>query len=119
MKFTLENVIKACYSAEIGNSVKQTKFISFQNEDLVQECSILGSSNPLQLVQTAFYLIGIGCALKTGKEHHALRSIGRNSQFSFQVNTDGVKCIEDLGNKTNKGGLKHKKCSENCFRMPF
>ena len=48
--------------------------------------------------------------LCAGKEHRNLRSI--NSQFTFLYDDRGVPFIryrEDIGYKTNKGGLKHRK----------
>ena len=62
---------------------------------------MLGIRSLLQLVQTILYMIGISCALH-----------GFESQFTFQYDSDGVRFLlyrEDLGNKTNKGGLKHRK----------
>ena len=56
------------------------------------------------------FLIGINCGLRAGDEHHVLRRDGYNkpSQFSFQGNDKGVRCLvytEDTVNKTNDGGL--------------
>ena len=53
--------------------------------------------------------------LRAGKEHRALRGIGFNSQFKFLHNPDGeifLQYTEDIGLKTNKGGLKHRQVEE-------
>ena len=58
------------------------------------------------------YLIGLHCALHAGKEHRVLRSPPFNSQFEFLMDASGstyVRFTKDIGMKTNKGGLKHRK----------
>ena len=55
-------------------------------------------------------MIGLNCALQAGKEHHQLRAI--NSLFTYLFDDNGVRFIRykgDIGYKTNKGGLKHRK----------
>ena len=62
-------------------------------------------------MRTLVFIIGIHCTLHASAEHRKLQSIGFNSQFHY-VFQDGVHQIvytEDLGTKTNKGGLKHRK----------
>ena len=58
------------------------------------------------------FVLGIACALRAGKGHRSLRSIGFQSQFRIKHDAQGVLYLEyreDLGLKTNKGGLKHVK----------
>ena len=72
----------------------------------------VGDNNPTQLLHSVFFLVGISCALRAGKEHQKLRSILFNSQFEWKVDNDArhyLRYCEDLGMKTNKGGLKHRK----------
>lgn len=111
-RFTLDNLMKMRCSQGLGNQVWGAHVITFEDEDILWSNGILGTSNPQQLLETIFYLLGIGCTLCAGKEQRNWRSIGRNSQFSFQCNDDGKWYLlyhEDSGLKTNKGGLKHKK----------
>ena len=74
---------------------------------------LLGCSNPQQLLNTVVFITGKGFALRAGKKHYCLRSPSfENSQFKFQQDEDGVTFLhytEDIGFKTNKGGLKHRK----------
>ena len=51
------------------------------------------------------------CALRAGGKHHSLRSLGFNSQFkmTFPGGVWHLVYTEDLGTKTNAGGLHHKK----------
>ena len=56
----------------------------------------------------------MSCALHAGKEHRVLCSMGFNSQISWHMSPTGDRYFcyrEDIGLKTNKGGLKHKKVS--------
>ena len=57
-------------------------------------------------------MVGLHCALRAGKEHRSLRSIPFDSQFQWIYDkVQGVHFIrytEDIGLKTNKGGLKHR-----------
>ena len=56
--------------------------------------------------------MGKGFALCAGKEHQVLRSPPFNSQFSFLHDNKGqvfIRYNADIGLKTNKGGIKHRK----------
>ena len=56
--------------------------------------------------------MGKGFALRAGKEHRALQAIPFNSQLKFLRDPDGeifLRYTEDIGLKTNKGGLKHRR----------
>ena len=72
----------------------------------------MGRQNPEVLLQTCEFLIGKECALWAGKEHYGLRSPPFDSQFNFLRDTEGqifLRYCEEVGYKTNKGGLKHRK----------
>ena len=62
-------------------------------------------------MKTLLFLIGMQCALCAGGKHHSLRSLGFNSQFkiTFPGGVWHLVYTEDLGTKTNPGGLHHKK----------
>ena len=112
LKFTLDNLMKERCTDGFGMHVQQAQVISFEQENYLWETGILGTSNPSQLLDTVLYLIGITCALRAGKEHRQLRSLGFNSQFSIQRDRNNqhfIRYQEDVGLKTNKGGLKHRK----------
>ena len=114
VKFTLDNAMKANTSAGIGIAVRQAEVLSFSDEDFLWNNGFLGKSNPQQLLNTVVFVMGMSCALHAGKEHRALRSMGFNSQISWHMDCNGNRYFtyrEDLGLKTNKGGLKHRKCS--------
>ncbi len=57
-------------------------------------------------------MVGLHCALRAGGEHKNLHSIEFHNQFRYIFPDGGPRHIiyrEDLGTKTNKGGLMHKK----------
>ena len=112
LKFTLDNVMKQRVSDGVGISVRQAQVLSFTDEDFLWSNGFLGMSNPEQLLNTVVFMLGLSCALRAGKEHRALRSFGFDSQLSWHVDFDGKRYFtyrEDIGLKTNKGGLKHRK----------
>ena len=72
----------------------------------------LGTSNLQQLLDTVVFCIGKGFALHAGKEHRALQGMPFQSQLKFMHDSDGeiyLRYTEDIGLKTNKGGIRHKK----------
>ena len=94
--------------------MRQAEVISMEYENKLWERGILGEDTPDKLRSTVLFLIGINCALRAGDEHYALRRPGgcTSSQFSFECNEFGLKCLvyrEDTITKTNRGGLKDMK----------
>ena len=71
----------------IGGAAQPTQEITEEEEELLWEKGILGSSTPQQLIKTLFYLIGVHFALRGGQEHHQLRA-GADSQFSIRTDLD-------------------------------
>ena len=99
-------------SGGLGSQVKQAQVISYSDEDFLWNNSYLGMGNPEQLVRTVLFMVGLHCTLRAGAEHRSLHSIGHQSQFQYIFPNSGPRHIiytEDLGTKTNKGGLMHKK----------
>ena len=112
LKFTLDNTMKARTLQGIGTSVKQAEILSATDEDLLWSLGLLCTSTPHQLLHTVIFSIGKGFALRAGKEHRALRGLPFDSQFTFMRDPDGEVFLcytEDIGLKTNKGGIKHRK----------
>ena len=114
LKYSLDNVMKSLTAAGVGVVVKQADVLSFSDEDFLWANGFLGVSNPQQLLNTVVFSVGMSCALRAGKEHRALRSMGFKSQISWHVSDYGEWYFiyrEEIGLKTNKGGLKHRKVS--------
>ncbi len=103
--------MKKCTHEGLAYLVKQADVISPEQEEILWSTGILGRDKPLQLFWTVLYLLGINLALRAGQEHHALWSIGFDSQLSFAVRQGQHVVIyrEDPGTKMNQGGLWHKK----------
>ena len=90
---------------------KQAKVLSYEDEELLWQKRLLGSSIPHQLMKMLLFLISMQCALRVGSEYRNLRWLGFNSQFRmiFPGGVWHLVYTEDLVSKTNPGGLKHKK----------
>ncbi len=111
VRYTLDNVMKERVQKGIGVTVKKTSVLSYEDEEKLWRLGLLGRYNPEQLVRTVIFLLGLHLALRAAKEHCVLRSPGFDSQIEI-VYINGVrhlKYVEHIGNKTNKGGLRHKK----------
>ena len=112
VRYTLDNLMKLRTAAGLGISVKKAQVLSASDEDYLWSLGHFGTDNPDQLLNTLVLVIGKGFALRAGKEHHLLRAPPFNSQFHFLIDHDGkpfVRYIEDIGLKTNKGGIKQRK----------
>ena len=111
LKFTLDNCMKQRAAAGIGGNVRKAEVLTFTDEDLLWSLGLLGCHTPQALLDTVVFKLGLSCALRAGKEHRILRSIPFKSQFEFLHDSTGsmyLRYTEDLGLKTNKGGLKHR-----------
>ena len=112
LRFTLDNVMKERTARGIGILVKKAQVLTKTDEDVLWRMGFLGTHSPEALLYSVMFTVGLSCSLRGGKEHHALRSIPFNSQFSFLYDDNGkmyFKYVEDIGMKTNKGGIKHRK----------
>ena len=110
--FTLDNLMKQRASEGVGNDVKKAQILSDFDEEWLWNIAILEVHNPEVLLNTVLFVISKGCALRAGVEHRVLRSPPFQSQFEFLHDSSGsifIRYSEDLGLKTNKGGLKHRK----------
>ena len=120
LRFTLHNVMKERVENGIGCRVRKAEVLTFTDEDLLWSLGLLGTHSPEVLLHTVLFSLGLHCALRAGKEHRALRSIPFESQFQFMTSSDGITFIrytEDVGLKTNKGGIKHRKLSPKSVDM--
>ena len=95
----------------LGLSVRKTQVLSASDEDYLWSIGYLGTFNPEVLLNTVSFMMGKGFALRAGKEHHVLRSPPFDSQLQFMYDEGGIfiRYTKDIGLKTNKGGIKHKR----------
>ncbi|XP_048239442.1 uncharacterized protein KIAA1958-like [Haliotis rufescens] len=118
MRNVLDARMKSLAKQGIGIEKRQANVVSDDQEDILWEKGMLGEDTPQKLLDTLVYLIGLNCALRAGDEHRNLR-VGPNSQFQITEDSSGVtylKYTEDIS-KTNKGGLKSRKCSRKTIRV--
>ena len=111
-RVVLDNIMKERAKDNIGNTKRQANMISFDCEEYLWDKGFLGEHEPNILRNTVLFMIGINCGLRAGDEHYDLRrdSPDKPSQFSFQRNEKGQRCVvytEDTVTKTNDGGLGH------------
>ena len=111
VKFTLDNVMKLRTRDGLGLSVRKAEVLNSLDEEYLWNMGYFGVHTPEVLSNTLVFVIGKGFALRAGKEHHCLRSPPFDSQFQFMNDEGGVfiRYTEDIGLKTNKGGIKHKR----------
>ena len=89
IRYTLDNIMKIRTQQGIGNQSKQADVLTLTDEDIIWHKKIANLDTPQGLLNATFLSLGLGCALRAGKEHHALRSYGFDSQISFHVDNDG------------------------------
>ena len=92
--------------------MRKSDVLNLTDEDILWSLGLLGTHSPEVLLHTVMFTIGLSCSLRAGKEHYCLRSVPFNSQFTFLYDNEGklyFRYVEDIGLKTNKGGLKHRK----------
>ena len=112
IRFTLDNVMKMRTAEGVGTTVKQAQVLTDFDEEFLWNLGFLGMWNPTVLSNTVLFVIGKGCALHAGKQHRCLRAPPFESQFQYVRDNSGefiIRYTEDIGLKTNKGGLKHRK----------
>ena len=98
-----------------------TEIISLDQEDLLFSSGALGVDEPLQLLHTVIYMMGLHLALRGGVEHNRLKRPGFNSQIVVGRDARNQECFiykEDPLQKTNQGGLKSKRKSNVVFVYP-
>ena len=96
-------------SQGVGLKVRKAKFMSHSEEDYLWNMGYLGVDNADKLLNTMVFILGKGSGLRAGKEYQCLRSPPFQSQFEFLHDSDGeifIRFTEDIGLKTNKGGIK-------------
>ena len=114
LKNVVDNTMKERHGMGLGVR-KCSDIITLSQEEKLFNSGTLGDANPLQLLRTVIYMIGLHCALRGGVEHNNLCRPGCNSQFSIDYDTFGRERLvykEDPLQKTNQGGLMARKCNK-------
>ena len=108
LRNSVDNLMKQKAQNGIGTKVNKADIISQEEEEQLWSSGALGSDDPVTLIQTVFYQIGINFALRGGRDHRDLQA-GHDSQFTFGKEIDGRRFMKYTENtsKCNTGGLKH------------
>ena len=117
LRNVVDNTMKQHHSQGLGMR-KTSDVISLKHEDKLFTDGILGNDNPMKLLHTTMYMIGLHCALRGGVEHNNLRRPGCDSQFNFELDGNGVERLvyrEDPLQKNNQGGLECKSKPKTVF----
>ena len=110
LRNVLDNVMKERTAMNIGVTKRQAAIITYEVEENLWNRGILGEDSPDKLRDTVLFLIGINVTLRAVEEHYQLRRPmpDEPSQFSFECDSQGVRCLvylEDSTTKTHDGGL--------------
>ena len=104
--------MKKSTSEEVGVSVLKVEILTTADKEYLWTLGLLRRFLPDVLLNTVIFMVGKGFALHAGNEHQALRSPPFDSQLDFMRDDQGywlIRYKEEIGIKTNKGGLKHRK----------
>ena len=108
LRNTVDNVMKDRHAKGLGVK-KSSQVISLANEAKLFESRALGEENPIQLLRTVIYMLGLHLALRGDLEHMRLRRPGFGCQITTELDDKSGKEIlvyrEDPLQKTNQGGL--------------
>ncbi len=107
---TLDNLMKKHAAQGLGHRDSSLS-IDLEDEDSLWEKNVLGNSDPDQLRDTVFFLLGINFALCGGEEHKNLRAPGHNPQLTLgkdRAHERFLQYREDVKGKTHQGGLSSK-----------
>ena len=87
-KSTLDGEMKRLQSLGMGSKKRQAEPISVTEEEKLWEMGLLGDKNPQTLLDTMVFYNGLYFALRSGKEHRALR-----------MNSSQIQLIEKEGER--------------------
>ncbi len=107
---TLDNLMKRRAAQGLGHK-ESSLAIDLDDENSLWDQNVLGNSDPDQLRDTLFFLLGINFALRGGEEHKNLRAPGFDPQLTLGRDTASERYLqyrEDIKGKTHQGGLSSK-----------
>ena len=70
VKYTLDNIMKDRASKGIVRPRRKSDVLSAFDEDVLWETGVVGLTTSQQIQNLVFLIIGMGCAMRAGKEHH-------------------------------------------------
>lgn len=118
---TLDAVMKERSSRGLGLLKKQADVIEYEQEEVMWQKGVLGDDRPQTLLDSLIFSFGLHFALRSGKEHRALRFGSDKEPSQLSIHTDPInkrryiEYKEDIS-KTNNGGLHHRLLKKKCTR---
>ena len=110
LRNTLDGLMQDRAKAGLGIRRRQAQIITQQEEDLMWEKGVLGTSDASRLLKTMVYMLGVNFALRAAQDHRNLRW-SPNPQLQVLRDSENhqfLRFTEDVS-KSNRGGLLHKK----------
>ena len=72
LRVVLDNVMKEQAQLNVGTITKRADLITYETEEILWQCGILGEHTPDILRDTVLYLLGVNVTLHAGDEHYNL-----------------------------------------------
>lgn len=108
-KLNLDAEMKRLQKKGLGSKKRQAEPLSLEEEELLWEKGLIGSTNPQALVDTMLFMNGLYFALRSGEEHRQLRFDPCQIELVEQPGQRSyLKYTEDIS-KNRPGGLKGRK----------
>ena len=89
---TLDALMKERLKQGLGLVKRQTEVITAEMENVLWERELLGDHDPITLLSTVFYVLGLHLSLRGREEHRHLRHLP--SQLSVKTDGNGRRYIE-------------------------
>ena len=102
---TLDSEMKCLSSTDQYIHKRQAELITVEDESLLWELGLLGTTSPTVLLHTLVYMVGLYFALRSGSEHRRLRYTPAQIQLIEKPHSHPYLIYQENISKTNQGGL--------------
>ena len=102
---TLDSEMKRLSSTGQYIHNRQAEPITVEDESLLWELGLLGTTSPTVLLHTLVYMVGLYFALRSGSEHRRLRHTPAQIQLIEKPHSRPYLIYQEDISKTNQGGL--------------
>ena len=102
---TLDSEMKHLNSTGQYIHKRRAEPITVEDENLLWELGLLGTTSPTVLLHTLVYMVGLYFALRSGSEHRWLRYVPAQIQLIEKPHACPYLIYQEDISKTNQGGL--------------
>ena len=102
---TLDSEMKRLNSTGQYIHKRRAEPITVEDENLLWELGLLGTTSPTVLLHTLVYMVGLYFALRSGSEHRRLRYVPAQIQLIEKPHSRPYLIYQEDISKTNQGGL--------------